>query len=204
MMSEPETRAGLPILAFADAAAWEAWLAGQPRSAPGVWLKLAKASAGVASVSKAEAIDGALCHGWIDGQLNPYDENWWLIRFTPRKARSKWSEKNRIRASELLAAGRVAAAGHAEIDAAKSDGRWDAAYAPQSAITMPDDLAAALEAEPGARAFFDSLESANRYAILYRVHEAKKPETRAARIAKFVDMCARGERVHAKVEKAAK
>ena len=203
-MSEPETRAGLPILAFADAAAWEAWLAAQPRSAPGAWLKLAKASAGVASVSKAEAIDGALCHGWIDGQLNPYDENWWLIRFTPRKARSKWSEKNRIRAGELLAAGRVAAAGHAEIEAAKADGRWDAAYAPQSTVTMPDDLAAALEAEPGARAFFDSLESANRYAILYRVHEAKKPETRAARIAKFVGMCARGERVHAKVEKAAK
>ena len=203
-MSEPETRAGLPILAFADAAAWEAWLAAQPRSAPGVWLKLAKASAGAASVSKAEAIDGALCHGWIDGQLNPYDENWWLIRFTPRKARSKWSEKNRIRAGELFAAGRVAAAGHAEIDAAKADGRWDAAYAPQSTVTMPDDLAAALEAEPGARAFFDSLESANRYAILYRVHEAKKPETRAARIAKFVGMCARGERVHAKVEKAAK
>ena len=150
------------------------------------------------------AIDGALCHGWIDGQLNPSDENWWLIRFTPRKARSKWSEKNRIRAGELVGAGRVAAAGLAEIEAAKSDGRWDAAYAPQSTVTMPDDLAAALKAEPDARAFFDSLESANRYAILYRVHEAKKPETRAARIAKFVGMCARGERVHAKVGKAAK
>ncbi|MEO6215015.1 MAG: YdeI/OmpD-associated family protein [Sphingomonas sp.] len=204
MMSEPETRAGLPILAFADAAAWEAWLAAQPRSAPGVWLKLAKACAGVASVSKAEAIDGALCHGWIDGQLNPYDENWWLIRFTPRKPRSIWSQKNRTRAGELIAAGRVAAAGHAEIDAAKADGRWDAAYAPQSTIAVPDDLLAALEAEPGARAFFGSLESSNRYAILYRVHEAKKPETRAARIAKFVGMCARGERVHPKVEKTAK
>ena len=203
-MSEPETRAGLPILAFADAAAWEAWLAAQPRSAPGVWLKLAKAGAGVASVSKAEAIDGALCHGWIDGQLNPYDEHWWLIRFTPRKARSKWSEKNRIRAGELVATGQVAAAGKAEIDAAKSDGRWDAAYAPQSTVTLPDDLAAALEAEPGAQAFFETLESANRYAILYRVHEAKKPETRAARIAKFVGMCARRERVHPKVEKIAK
>jgi len=203
-MSEQETRAGLPILAFADAAAWEAWLAAQPRSAPGVWLKLAKKSAGVASVSKAEAIDGALCHGWIDGQLNPYDEHWWLIRFTPRKARSIWSEKNRTRADELVAAGRVKAAGKVEIDAAKADGRWDAAYAPQSTIAMPDDLAAALAAEPGARAFFDGLESANRYAILYRVHEAKKPETRAARIAKFVGMCARGERVHQKVERAAK
>ena len=203
-MSEPEIRAGLPILAFADAAAWEAWLAAQRRSAPGVWLKLAKAGAGVPSVSRAEALDGALCHGWIDGQLNPYDEHWWLIRFTPRKARGKWSEKNRIRAGELVAAGRVAAAGQAEIDAAKADGRWDAAYASQGNITVPDDLAAALEAEPGARAFFDGLESANRYAILYRVHEAKKPETRAARIAKFAGMCARGERVHPKVEKIGK
>ncbi|MDH7974333.1 YdeI/OmpD-associated family protein [Sphingomonas sp. AR_OL41] len=189
-------RAGLPIRAFADLAAWEAWLAAEPRSSSGVWLKLAKASAGVPSVSKAEAIDGALCHGWIDGQLNPYDDDWWLIRFTPRKNRSKWSEKNRSRAIELVAAGRVAVAGHAEIDAAKADGRWDAAYPPQSSVTVPEDLAAALDAEPGARGFFDQLDSANRYAILYRVHEAKKPATRAARIAKFTGMCARGERVH--------
>jgi uncharacterized protein YdeI (YjbR/CyaY-like superfamily) len=193
-------RAGLPIRAFTDGPAWEAWLARQPRESPGIWLKFAKAGAGVPSVSKAEAIDGALCHGWIDGQLYPWDEHWWLTRFTPRKPRSKWSEKNRIRAGELIAAGRVAAAGHAEIEAAKADGRWDAAYASQSKITVPADLAAALEAEPGARAFFDSLESANRYAILYRVHEAKKPETRAARIAKFVGMCSHGERVHPKVE----
>ena len=189
-------RAGLPIRAFADLAAWEKWLAAQPRSSEGVWLKLAKASAGVASVSKAEAIDGALCHGWIDGQLNPFDDEWWLIRFTPRKGRSKWSEKNRTRATELMGEGRVAEAGLAEIDAAKADGRWDAAYAPQGSATVPDDLAAALDAEPKARAFFDTLTGANRYAILYRVHEAKKPETRAARIAKFVAMCARGETLH--------
>jgi uncharacterized protein YdeI (YjbR/CyaY-like superfamily) len=191
-----EERAGLPIRAFADLAAWEAWLADQPRSSPGVWLKLAKASAGVASVTKAEAIDGALCHGWIDGQLNPYDDDWWLIRFTPRKPRGKWSEKNRKRATELMAEGRIARAGRAEIDAAKADGRWEAAYAPQGSATVPDDLAAALDAAPTARAFFDTLTGANRYAILYRVHEAKKPETRAARIAKFVAMCARGETVH--------
>lgn len=191
-----EERAGLPIRAFPDLAAWEAWLAAEPRSSKGVWLKLAKASASVASVSKAEAIDGALCHGWIDGQLNPYDDDWWLIRFTPRKAKSKWSEKNRTRAGELLAADRVSAAGLAEIDAAKTDGRWDTAYAPATTIVVPDDLAAALDAQPLARAFFDTLTGANRYAILYRVHEAKKPETRAARIAKFVAMCARGETVH--------
>ena len=189
-------RAGLPIRAFPDAAAWEAWLAAEPLSSKGVWLKLAKASAGVASVSKAEAIDGALCHGWIDGQLNPYDDDWWLIRFTPRKAKSKWSEKNRTRATELLAEKRIAPAGLAEIEAAKADGRWEAAYAPATTIAVPDDLAAALDAEPAARAFFDTLTGANRYAILYRVHEAKKPETRAARIAKFVAMCARHETVH--------
>lgn len=191
-----EERAGLPIRAFADLAAWAAWLADQPRSSPGVWLKLAKASTGVASVTKAEAIDGALCHGWIDGQLNPYDDDWWLIRFTPRKPRSKWSEKNRKRATELMAEGRIAEAGLAEIDAAKADGRWEAAYAPQGSATVPDDLAAALDAEPKARAFFDTLTGANRYAILYRVHEAKKLETRASRIAKFVAMCARGETLH--------
>jgi uncharacterized protein YdeI (YjbR/CyaY-like superfamily) len=189
-------RAGLPIRAFADLAAWETWLAAEPLSSRGVWLKLAKASAGAASVSKAEAIDGALCHGWIDGQLNPYDDDWWLIRFTPRTARSKWSENNRTRAIELMEQGRVGKNGLTEIDEAKADGRWEAAYAPQGSATVPDDLAAALDAEPRARAFFDTLTGANRYAILYRVHEAKKPETRAARIAKFVAMCAQGETIH--------
>ncbi|MGH6615574.1 YdeI/OmpD-associated family protein [Sphingomonas sp.] len=189
-------RAGLPILPFADAAAWEAWLGAQPRDCKGVWLKFAKAGTGVPSVSKAQAIDGALIHGWIDGQLNPFDHHWWLVRFTPRKARSKWSENNRLRATELIAAGRIAPAGQAEIDAAKADGRWDAAYASQSTIEVPDDLIAAFDAEPAARAFFDTLTGANRYAILYRIHDAKKPETRAARIAKFVSMCARGETLH--------
>jgi uncharacterized protein YdeI (YjbR/CyaY-like superfamily) len=189
-------RAGLPIRSFADAAAWEAWLAAEPRSSAGVWLKLAKQSAGAMSVSRAEAIDAALCHGWIDGQLNPFDDAWWLIRFTPRKPRSKWSANNRRRAEELAAAGRLTPAGLAEIEAAKADGRWQAAYASAGKATVPDDLAAALDAEPGARAFFDSLTGANRYAILYRIHDAKKPETRAARIAKFVAMCARAETVH--------
>jgi uncharacterized protein YdeI (YjbR/CyaY-like superfamily) len=189
-------RAGLPICSFADAAAWAAWLAAEPRNSAGVWLKLAKRSASVASVSKEEAIDAALCHGWIDGQLNPLDEDCWLIRFTPRKPRSKWSANNRKRIEELAVAGRVAPAGLAEIEAARADGRWDAAYASQGKAEVPDDLAAALDAEPAARAFFDKLTGANRYAILYRIHDAKKPETRAARIAKFVAMCARGETLH--------
>jgi uncharacterized protein YdeI (YjbR/CyaY-like superfamily) len=197
-MTAGTERAGLPIEAFPNAAAWEAWLADQPRSSPGLWLKLAKKSARAPSVSKAEAIDGALIHGWIDGQLNPFDDDWWLIRFTPRTARSKWSENNRKRAEALIAAGRMRAGGQAEIDAARRDGRWDKAYAPQGRAEVPDDLAAALAANPKARAFFDTLTGANRYAILYRIHGAKKPETRVARIGKFVEMCARGETVHAK------
>ncbi len=189
-------RAGLPILSFDDGEAWEAWLAAQPRSSRGVWLKLAKAGNHRSDLGKAQAIDGALIHGWIDGQLNPYDDDWWLIRFTPRKPGSKWSEKNRVRADQLIAAGRMAAGGQAEVDAARADGRWDAAYAPQSTAQVPDDLADALAAEPGARAFFDALDPTNRYAILYRIGDAKQPATRAARIAKFAGMCARGETVY--------
>jgi uncharacterized protein YdeI (YjbR/CyaY-like superfamily) len=189
-------RAGLPILSFADASTWEAWLATQLPDSKGVWLKLAKQSARAECVGKAGAIDGALCHGWIDGQLNPFDDDWWLIRFAPRKPRSKWSEKNRKRAEQLLMKGRITRAGLTEIEAAKADGRWDAAYPPASTADVPKDLAAALDADSGARAFFDTLTGANRFAILYRIHDAKKPETRAARIAKFVAMCAAGETIH--------
>lgn len=189
-------RAGLSIIAFENAEAWENWLAAQPRDSRGLWLKLAKAGSGIATVSKQQAIDGALCHGWIDGQLDKFDADYWLIRFTPRKPRGKWSEVNRKRAEVLIAEGRVAAAGMSEIDKAKADGRWDVAYAPQSTATVPDDLQAAFDAHPNARAFFEALDAVNRYAILYRTGDAKKPETRAARIAKFVEMCARGETIH--------
>jgi uncharacterized protein YdeI (YjbR/CyaY-like superfamily) len=191
-----ETRAGLPILDFADLAAWQDWLASQREDAAGLWLKLAKAGNTASSLTKAQAIDGALCHGWIDGQIDKYDDDWFLTRFTPRTPRSKWSEKNRKRAEQLIADGRVSAAGLVRIDAAKADGRWDAAYAPASTATEPHDLRVALDAEPAARAFFDTLTGASRYAILYRVQTAKKPATRAARIAKFVAMCATGETVH--------
>lgn len=195
-MTSQEMRAGLPILAFPDAAAFEAWLAQAPADSPGLWLKLAKEGSGCASLSKAEAIDAALCHGWIDGQLNPYDEQWWLIRFTPRSRRSKWSQKNRERAEQLIAEKRMCPGGMAAVAAARADGRWEAAYAPASRIAVPADLQAALDANPEAAAFFGTLTGANRYAVLYRIGAVKKPETRARKIADFVAMLARHETFH--------
>ncbi len=191
-----ETRAGLPIRAFATAALFERWLAAQPPGAPGLWLKLAKRGSGIASVGKAEAIEVALCHGWIDGQLAPFDDRSWLVRFTPRTARSRWSDINRATALRLLAEGRIAPAGRAQIEAAQQDGRWDGAYAPQGQAQVPPDLQAALAANPAAAAFFATLGGANRYAILYRIQDAKRPATRQARIEKFVAMLARGEVLH--------
>lgn len=192
----------LPTLAFASLADWEGWLARQPLASPGVWLKLAKKGAAFASVSREEAVDGALCHGWIDGQHAPVDAAAWLVRFTPRKARSKWSQKNRERVERLAKAGRMKPAGLAEVERAKADGRWDAAYAPPSTAAIPGDLAAALAASPAAAAFFATLNSASRFAILYRVHDAKKAETRARRIAGFVAMLERGEAIYPKKDPA--
>lgn len=195
-MSIVDTRDGLPILGFAEAAAFDAWLAAQSAGSRGLWLKLAKQGSGIASLSKAEAIDAALCHGWIDGQLQPCDAACWLIRFTPRRRSSKWSEKNRTRALELIAEGRMQPSGLNEVEAAQKDGRWDAAYAPASTADVPADLQAALDAEPAAAAFFATLTGANRYAVLYRIDAVKKPETRARKIAQFVAMLARGETLH--------
>jgi uncharacterized protein YdeI (YjbR/CyaY-like superfamily) len=194
-MSE-EMRAGLPVMVFPDGAAFDVWLAEQPRTSKGLWLRLAKKGSGLASLSKAEAVDVALCHGWIDGQLDKYDDVSWLVRFTPRKRASKWSEANRTRALELIQAGRMRPAGLAEVEAAKTDGRWDAAYAPASRAQPPPDLQAALDAAPQAATFFATLTGANRYAVIYRVSTAKKPETRARRIAEFVAMLERGETIH--------
>jgi uncharacterized protein YdeI (YjbR/CyaY-like superfamily) len=195
-MTGEEMRAGLPVLPFADAAAMEAWLERHGPRAPGFWLRLFRKGTGVASVGRDAAIDAALCFGWIDGQLDGYDARSWLIRFTPRKAKSKWSEVNVRRVEALTAAGRMRPAGLAQVEAAKADGRWAAAYAPQSRAEVPPDLAAALAASPAAAAFFATLRGANRYAILYRVGAAKKPETRARKIAEFVAMLERGETVH--------
>jgi uncharacterized protein YdeI (YjbR/CyaY-like superfamily) len=189
-------RASLPILAFTDACAFDAWLESQGPTATGLWLKLAKRGAPQRTLAKSEAIDAALCHGWIDGQLDAFDDHYWLIRFTPRKRRSKWSELNRKRATELLDAGRMRPAGLAQIEKAKADGRWDVAYAPASRAEAPPDLAAALAANPKAATFFATLTGANRYAILYRIGSVKTPETRARKIAQFVAMLERGETLH--------
>jgi uncharacterized protein YdeI (YjbR/CyaY-like superfamily) len=191
-----EARAGLPIITFADAAGFEQWLGQQDPDAAGLWLKLAKKGAPSPTLSRAEAVDAALCHGWIDGQQDRSDDHYWLTRFTPRKPRSKWSEINRTRAIELIAEGRMRPRGLVEVEAAKADGRWDTAYAPPSTATVPGDLAIALAANPLAEAFFATLTGANRYAILYRISAVKKAETRARKIAAFVTMLERGETIH--------
>jgi uncharacterized protein YdeI (YjbR/CyaY-like superfamily) len=186
----------LPVIAFRSQSAFDTWLASQGPDCQGLWLKIAKKSSGIASVTRAEAVDAALCHGWIDGQLDSFDSRYWLIRFTPRQSTSKWSEINRKRAMELVALGRMHPAGLSEIERAKKDGRWDKAYASQGTAQVPDDLAQALARHKRAKAFFETLDSKNRYAILYRIHNAKKPETRAARIEKFVAMLAEGKTIH--------
>jgi uncharacterized protein YdeI (YjbR/CyaY-like superfamily) len=191
-----KARRDLPILGFKSERAWDAWLNSQPTQSKGLWLKLAKKSSGIASVSRQEAVDTGLCHGWIDGQLDSFDDKYWLIRFTPRQSNSKWSEINRARALQLIELGRMQPAGLKEIERAKKDGRWDAAYAAQSTAQVPDDLRAALENSKRARGFFETLDSRNRYAILHRIHAAKKAETRTARIEKFVAMLIEGKTIY--------
>lgn len=186
----------LPLLTFADAAAFETWLAEQPPGAAGAWLRFAKKGAAEQTVSKSDAIDSALAHGWIDGQLGAIDEHFFKTRFTPRRPRGPWSQVNRERVERLLAAGRMTPQGQAEVDKARADGRWAMAYAPASRAAPGDDLNAALDATPAARALFDALDSANRFAVLYRVQQTKTPEKRAAKIAELVAKLARGETFH--------
>jgi len=186
----------LPIVAFKSQRAFDAWLTSQPADSRGLWLKTAKKSSGIVSISRAEAVDTALCHGWIDGQLDSFDDHYWLISFTPRQSTSIWSEKNRARALELVKLGLMRVSGLREMDRAKADGRWDRAYASASTAQVPDDLRAALARNKKAAAFFETLDAKNRYSILHRTHNAKKAETRAARIAKFVAMLAKGETIY--------
>lgn len=183
-----------PILALPSAAAWHAWLAAHHAKARGVLLRLAKGVRG--AMTYAEALDAALAWGWIDSQKRSLDARAWLQRFTPRTTKSPWSKINRTKAEALIDAGKMEAAGLLEVERARRDGRWERAYDGARTSGVPADLAAALDGARGARAFFDALDSANRYAILYRVQTAKKPETRAERIARFVAMCARHETIH--------
>jgi uncharacterized protein YdeI (YjbR/CyaY-like superfamily) len=189
----------LPVLFFSSAAEWRAWLEEHHADAAGAWIRYAKKGSGTVSVRYAEAVEEALCFGWIDGQAarDPDDpERYSRQRYTPRKARSKWSKINVGRAEKLISEGRMAPAGLAEVERARSDGRWAAAYDSPSTATVPDDLQAALDASPAAAAFFSSLKGNNRYAILYRIQTVKREETRARKIAEFVAMLERGETLH--------
>jgi uncharacterized protein YdeI (YjbR/CyaY-like superfamily) len=184
------------MVSFTDAEEWSAWLASRHGSSVGVWLKIAKKASNTTSITYAEAVEVALAWGWIDGQKGTFDDAWWLQKFTPRGVRSMWSKINREKAIALIAAGKMMPSGLAEVERAKKDGRWDRAYESQSRASLPDDLEKALARNPRAKKFFATLDSRNRYAVLFRVQHAKKAETRARRIAQFVEMLAKGEKLH--------
>jgi uncharacterized protein YdeI (YjbR/CyaY-like superfamily) len=186
----------LPILLFAGPAELEAWLEENGDSSQGVWLKIAKKGAREPSVTYDEAVELALCFGWIDSQVRRFDDQHYIQRFTPRRPRGRWSQINREKAEALIEAGKMRPAGLAEVKAAKGDGRWEAAYEGQRTAKVPPDLQRELDANPAAAEFFASLDSANRYAIVYRLDDAKKPETRERRLKKFVGMLERGEKIH--------
>jgi uncharacterized protein YdeI (YjbR/CyaY-like superfamily) len=186
----------LPVLGLADRRAWEAWLAREHAVSPGVWLKIPKKGSGASGPPYPEALAVALCYGWIDGQKGAFDEEYWLQRFSPRRPRSRWSKINTEKAAELIEAGLMQPAGMREVELARADGRWDAAYEGQRAMSVPEDLAAELARNEAASAFFATLSGVNRYAILYRIGDAKRPETRAKRIAKYVAMLAAHETIH--------
>ena len=197
-MSDTLNAVDLPELLVADAREWRSWLRTHHADSPGVWLVLAKKGTADPTISYDEALDEAICFGWIDGQLRPRDDATFGRRFTPRKARSLWSQRNTAIAERLIADGRMHRSGDSEVRQAKEDGRWEAAYAGQASIDVPEDLLAALSGNAGAKSMFEKLTSANRYAILYRIASAKKPETRSRRIVQFVEMLARGETIHPK------
>jgi uncharacterized protein YdeI (YjbR/CyaY-like superfamily) len=188
--------AELPIITFESETEWEAWLKENHTTSQGLWLKIAKKDSGHTSVLYPEALNVALCYGWIDGQKNKFDEAFWLQKFTPRRAKSIWSRVNQDKVAALIAEGKMQEAGLKEIERAKADGRWEAAYESQSRITVPEDFQAALNENPKAQAFFDQLNSTNRYAILFRVTTAKKEDTRKKRIETLIAMLNANEKIH--------
>lgn len=183
-------------VSFATATEFEEWLEAHHDRSAAIWLRIAKKGSDRPSITYEEAIEVALCFGWIDGQKASGDEEHWLQRFTPRSRRSRWSQINRTKAEQLIASGRMRPAGLAAIQLAQADGRWDAAYQGQRSATVPDDLQRELDQDPRAAAAFAELDARNRYAILWRIGDAKRAETRARRIAKYVEMLRRGERIH--------
>lgn len=191
-----KSKSDFPIIAFTSQKAWAKWLKANHLTSQGLWMQLAKKASGIPSVTYVEAIETALCYGWIDGQKQSHNAEAWLQKFTPRGRKSIWSKINREKALSLIENGKMQAAGLAEVERAKQDGRWEQAYDSPGSATAPPDLQAALNHSPKAKAFFATLESRNRYAILWRVQTAKKAETRAKRIALFVEMLERGEKLH--------
>jgi uncharacterized protein YdeI (YjbR/CyaY-like superfamily) len=187
---------GGPIRLFETQAAWAEWLERNHRKSSGLWLRLAKKGAGLRSVTYGEALELALCYGWIDGQKRGESENAWLQRFLPRSAKSIWSKINREKAGALIASGRMKVAGLEAVEAARKDGRWDAAYDSPKGATVPEDFQAALVASPRAFEFFQVLDGANRYAVLFRIQTVKKAETRARKIREFIEILERHERIH--------
>jgi uncharacterized protein YdeI (YjbR/CyaY-like superfamily) len=191
----------LPLLTFPDAASLDRWLDEHGATSPGAWLRFAKKDAAETTISKSDAIDCALAHGWVDGQLGRVDEHFFKTRFTPRRPKSIWSQANQERVERLNVAGRMRAAGWTQVEQAKADGRWAAAYARQSVISPDVDLIIALDAEPAARELFDQLDAANRFAILFRVQQAATPEKRADKISEMITMLSRGETIHPRKQK---
>lgn len=196
MISPPEGPGGLPVLLFETPEAWTEWLDRHHSDSPGAWLRLARKKAELRSLSYAEALDGALCFGWIDSLKKSYDEDSWIQKFTPRGPKSLWSKVNREKVEALVEAGRMRPAGLLAVERAKEDGRWAAAYDSQRTATVPEDLQAELDRNPVAAAFFASLSGANRYSVIWRIQTARKPETRAKRLATLVAMLERGETIH--------
>jgi len=186
----------LPTLPFASQKKWASWLAEQHAKSLGIWLKLAKKDSGITSVTYDEALDVALCYGWIDGQKKGFDDKYWLQKFTPRGSKSIWSKINTVKAEKLIASGEMKSAGLKAIELAKRDGRWAAAYESQKNISVPDDFQSVLDKNKKAKDFFATLNSVNRYAILFRIHNAKKAETRVKRIQQFIEMLEKKEKIY--------
>ncbi len=195
-MTEELTKDGLPILPFARQSDFEAWLGQYHSVDKGIWLKFAKKGSGIASVSLEEAIESALCYGWIDSRLSSFDQRYYLIKFCPRLPKSKWSRMNREKAEALIATGRMQPPGLRQVERARQDGRWDAAYDPQGRITIPGDFQQALQENAAAAEFFSTLNSQNRFSILHRLQITHKPEARSAKIRKYIQMLANHEKIH--------